>query len=193
MYKSTLFLLGFFMAMLIGCQTPSSTTTAQSSSPPPQTYIPQPPPPSVKIEDSKFENTVTFVGIQKSYGDDKYNKYFLRSWLHKTSDEVRHQLYVSDYYKGDWEFWSRANSQDAQPLEFVSISRDVIYCGSYGGCSHAESFGALIPDAILKAHQDSFTVKFYAKSGKEMVITLTSQQIQMQLKAIEDFQASKNK
>jgi hypothetical protein len=32
-------------------------------------------------------------------------------------------------------------------------------------------------------------VKFYAKTGKEMVITLTTEQIQKQLKAIEDYKS----
>jgi len=90
-----------------------------------------------------------------------------------------------------WVIWSRANTQDAQQLEFVSIRRAVISCGSYTGCSYAEDFGATIPDTILKTHLDGFSVKFYAQTGKEMVITLTSQQIRQQLKAIEDFQATK--
>jgi hypothetical protein len=110
--------------------------------------------------------------------------------VNKTNGQVKHQLYVSDYYQGSWVFWSRANSQDAQPLEFVSISRDIIYCGSHVGCSYSEQLGATIPDTILKTHQDGFSVKFYANTGKEMVTTLTSQQIRQQLKAIEDFQAS---
>jgi len=90
-----------------------------------------------------------------------------------------------------WVIWSRANTQDAQQLEFVSIRRAVISCGSYTGCSYSEDFGATIPDTILKARLDGFSVKFYAQTGKEMVITLTSQQIRQQLKAIEDFQAAK--
>jgi hypothetical protein len=36
-------------------------------------------------------------------------------------------------------------------------------------------------------------VKFYADTGQDLVIHLTSQQIQQQLKAIEDFQASRKK
>jgi hypothetical protein len=46
---------------------------------------------------------------------------------------------------------------------------------------------------MLRAYQGGLSVKFYAETGTEMVIHLTSQQIQQQLKAIEDFQAASKK
>lgn len=191
MYKPTLLLLCFFMALLMGCQA-SYSPPPQTVIPPPSTAIRPPPPASVKVEDSKFENAVTFIGIEGRHVGNQYNRYFLRSFMNKKSGQVAHQLYVSDHYDGYWEIWSRANSEDAQPLEFVSISRDVVYCGSgYAGCSLSEVFGAFIPDTDLRTHQDGYSVKFYAKSGKQMVIRLSSEQIRKQLKAIDDFQITK--
>jgi hypothetical protein len=190
MYNSALFLLSFLMPILIGCTVPRGTTTGSLSRPSPPTSIPLLRS-SVQKEESQFENPVRFLGIQERHTGNPYNRYFLRSWVNKTSGEVNHQLYVSDYYSGSWAFWTQANSQDAQPLEFVSISRDVVDCGSSVGCLYSEHLGVTIPDTTLKAHQNSFAVKFYAKTGKEMVITLTSLQIRQQLKAIDDFQAAK--
>jgi hypothetical protein len=164
---------------------PSTTTTGSSSSPSLGT--------SVQVENSQFESFVKFQGIEERYPGSEFNSYLLRSWVNKTNNQAKHQLYVSNYYNGSWTVWVNANSQDAQPLEFVSISRDVIFCGADTGCSYSEQFGATIPDTMLKTHQDGFSVKFYAKTGKEMVITLTSQQIRQQLKAIEAFQASNKK
>jgi hypothetical protein len=145
----------------------------------------------VKVEDSQFESSARFLGIEEHYPGYETNYYFLRSFLNKTSGKVTHQLYVSNFYDGSWVIWTNANGEDAQPLEFSSLSREVLSCASSPGCLYTEDFVAVIPDTTLKTHQDGYSVKFYAKTGKEMVITLTPNQIAQQLKAIEDFQASK--
>jgi hypothetical protein len=98
---------------------------------------------------------------------------------------------VTDKYNGSWIYWNGANSKDAQPLAFVSLKRRVDSCGSYSGCLYEEVFGATIPDATLKAHRDGLSVKFYAQTGKEMVIRLSANQIAQQLRAIDDYQGSK--
>jgi hypothetical protein len=144
----------------------------------------------VKVEDSQFEQSATFLGSEAKWKNDPSSSYFLRSWVDKTSGAVKHQLYVGDYYNGSWIFWDRVNSQDAQPLEFVPITRRVVGCYSTIGCYYEETFGVSIPDAMLKAHQDGFMVKFYAKTGNELILPVTSQQIRQQLKAIDAYQTS---
>jgi hypothetical protein len=139
----------------------------------------------VEIKDSQFESAVTFLGIPA--GDD-YTVYELRSSVDKTKGTVLHVLYVSDFYKDfSWVSWSRANSEDAQSLQFFSFRSEVINC-EYNRCSYSETFGAIIPDIMLKSHQDGLSVKFYGKGGHEKVLTLTSQPIREQLKVIADFQ-----
>jgi hypothetical protein len=46
---------------------------------------------------------------------------------------------------------------------------------------------------MLRTSPGGFSVKFSADTGQELVLHLTSQQIQQQLKAIEEFQASRKK
>ena len=177
------FLFSFLMVTLMGC----AVRELPPPSPPLQT--------AVKVEESPSESFTTFLGIKQPYPGDASNNYFLRSVVEKTSGQVAHQLYVANYYRSSegWIVWSRANGEDAQPLEFVSIHRGVLSCGADIGCALEEDFGAVIPDTILRAYQGGFSVKFYAETGQEMVIHLTSQQIQQQLKTIEDFQASSKK
>jgi hypothetical protein len=177
------FLCSFLMVTLLGC----AVRALPPSSPPPQT--------AVKVEESPSESFTTFLGIKQPYPGDASNNYFLRSVVEKTSGQVAHQLYVANYYRSSegWIVWSRANGEDAQPLEFVSIHRGVLSCGADSGCALEEEFGAVIPDTMLRAYQGGFSVKFYAETGQDLVIHLTSQQIQQQLKAIEDFQASRKK
>jgi hypothetical protein len=177
------FLFSFLMVILMGC----AARELPPSSPPPQT--------AVKVEESQSESVATFLGIKQPYPGDASNTYFLRSVVEKTNGQVAHQLYVSNYYRSSegWRVWSRANGEDTQPLEFVSVHRGVLSCGADSGCALEEDFGAVIPDTMLRAYQGGFSVKFSAETGQEMVIHLTSQQIQQQLKAIEDFQASRKK
>jgi hypothetical protein len=188
MYTSILVLC---MVMLLGCQASPGTTTRQSNRPAPQ-IPPEPPLPTVKVEDSQFEPAAKFTGIAVTYGGMGENAYFLRSWVHKTTGHVQHQLYVADSYEGSWALWNAANSQTAQSLEFIPISRKVVSCGAYSRCSYAEDFAVTIPDAMLREHQDGLAVKFYAKSGREMVLKLTARQIRRQLMAIDGFLAARN-
>jgi hypothetical protein len=178
-----LFLCSFLMVTLLGCtvrEPPPSTPPLQDA---------------VKVEQSQSESFTTFLGIKQPYPGDASNNYFLRSVVEKTSGQVAHQLYVANYYRSSegWIVWSRANGEDAQPLEFVAIHRGVLSCGADIGCALEEDFGAVIPDTMLRAYPGGFSVQFYAETGKELVIHLTSQQIQQQLKAIDDFQAASKK
>jgi hypothetical protein len=177
------FLCSVLMVTLLGC----AVRELPPSSPPPQT--------AVKVEESQSERFTTFLGIKHPYPGDASNTSFLRSVVEKTNGQVAHQLYVANYYRSSegWLVWSRAHGEDAQALEFVAIHRGVISCGADSGCALEEDFGAVIPDTMLRAYQDGFSVKFSAETGQELVIHLTAQQIQQQLKAIEDFQASRKK
>jgi hypothetical protein len=177
------FLFSFLMVTVMGCAV---------REPPPSSTRPQT---AVKVEESQSESIATFLGIKQPYPGDESNNYFLRSVVEKTSGQVAHQLYVANYYRSSkgWILWSRADGEDAQPLEFVAIHHGVISCGTDIGCALEEDFGAVIPDPMLRAYQGGLSVKFYAETGTEMVIHLTSQQIQQQLKAIEDFQAASKK
>ena len=177
------FLCSFLMVTLLGCtvrEPPPSTPPLQEA---------------VKVEQSQSESFTTFLGIKQPYPGDASNNYFLRSVVEKTSGQIAHQLYVANYYRSSegWIVWSRANGEDAQLLEFVAIHRGVLACGADSGCALEEEFGAVIPDTMLRASPGGFSVQFYAETGKELVIHLTSQQIQQQLKAIEDFQATSKK
>jgi hypothetical protein len=171
------------MVTLLGC----AVRELPPSSPPLQD--------AVKVEESQSESLTTFLGIKQPYPGDASNTYFLRSVVEKTNGQIAHQLYVSNYYRSSegWIVWSRAHGEDAQPLEFVAIHRGVLSCGADMGCALEEDFGAVIPDTMLRAYQGGFSVTFSAETGQEMVIHLTAQQIQQQLKAIEEFQASRQK
>lgn len=150
---------------------------------------------AVEIEESQFEPTIKFVGpaVQGgtrtvNAGDTFSRTHRLRSWLDKQSGRIRHQLYVSELYTGQWRFWNRANDQSARNLEFTSVDRNVTDCtGSrYNGCGYSEVYGASIEDASLRsARGGQYCTKFYARSGEESIICLTEHQVAAQLDAID--------
>ncbi|KAA0683606.1 hypothetical protein [Roseomonas genomospecies 6] len=145
----------------------------------------------VEVKDDSFEKLVKFQGPRLSLGYQPYgilvNAANLRSWVDRASGSASHQLYVVDYYEGSgWKFWSRVNGQGGDQLEFVSINREVGSCGRYTGCGHYETFGATIPDKVLRDHASTgYSVKFFAKNGEEKVVTITPQMISLQIEAID--------
>lgn len=149
--------------------------------------------PPVTIKDDEFESSIRLTGKENLLGaaprsgdiDRKFSTYLLRSWIDKKTGSETHQLYVSHYYSGEWIFWHRASAADVGPLEFVSISRKVITCGRYLGCSYVEVMGATIQNEILvKSVASGLRIKFFARTGEEMVVTVPADQIAAQIAAI---------
>lgn len=156
-------------------------------------HPPKPEQPMVQIKDDQFERSATIVGIDVVTGlnDENYHRYFLRSWVDKQTFAVTHQLYVNLHYRGDWKFFRSVSSQDAKPLKFIRVRRDVITCreSGYYGCWHVEDFGAIIDHRTLQEHRDvGYSVKFHSRfAGDELIIAVSSEQIQRQLDAVESY------
>lgn len=143
----------------------------------------------VKVDSSQFEPQINLTGVDVSYEGNEDNRFFIRSWIDKTTRRATHQLYVVNYYGGGgWEFWQSARGEDSRPLAFTQISQDVLSCGSYG-CSHSEHFGIDLSDALLKQRRATgFALKIYSKAGSTAVLQLTADQIDVQLRAVADLQ-----
>ena len=138
------------------------------------------------IEGTQFEADIRVSGVERPIQGAVLSYYYIRSWVNRQTREVTHQLYVSHYYHGDWIFWNRANDQEATPLEFTQISREVGTCSSYSeSCSFTEVFGADLSDQALRIHRAGYAVKFYSSTGHQMVIVLDSVQIARQLEAVQ--------
>jgi len=185
--------LGAAIVMLAACQpnryayqaTGGTVSSSSSGASPVQAA-------GVEVKDDPYEKVVTFVGPKVLLGPQPYgvpvNAANLRSWVDRSTGVARHQLYVVDYYEGNgWKFWTRANGEGAETLEFVSIGRDVGTCSRYSGCGHYETFGASIPDKVLKEKaQTGYSVKFYAKNGLDAAVTIPANIIAQQLAAIDE-------
>lgn len=144
----------------------------------------------VKVISDPFSPLTAFEGPRvflKEQGADNYGLFNIRSWVEKKSGRVTHQLYAELHYAGQWHFYQTANDDRAKPLELSKIDAHVVDCSGY--CSYVETVGVDLGDSQLReASETGYSVKIYAKSGDTAVMTLTPQWIQLQLKAIADFQ-----
>jgi hypothetical protein len=145
---------------------------------------------TVEVKDSDFEPSATLLGVQERNGKIA-DYHFLRSWVDKSTGVTRHQLYVTYRYGDDWRFYERANGEARRSLEFVSISRDVSSCSQYG-CSYAEHFGVDLDEDLLRERRDrGYAVKFYARSGHELIVTVSPAQIAAQLEAADNLRRAR--
>lgn len=139
----------------------------------------------VDVTTDEFEPTVKFRGIEHTIENSSFNRYFIRSNLDKTIQHISHQIYVTYTYGGNWRFYNCAYSMGGNPLEFIEINRDVDFIGHW--CAHTEDFGITIPGEMLIKNPNGFSIKVKSKSGHNMIINITAEQIQQQLNAINNY------
>jgi hypothetical protein len=132
------------------------------------------------ITSSDFEPVATVTGVGTYL--DSTNKdvlYYLRSFVSKKGlIPASHQLYVDHTHTGDWVFWERANDASARPMEFREIGRKVVGC--HGECVEDEAFSVILTDSLVRKYANAnepLLVKFYAKTGKTMVIPVMPGQL----------------
>jgi len=149
---------------------------------------------SPSVADDSFSPTVTVYGIDHYLADRQIGQDYIRTIIPRTSAlPVFHELYVANQYNGDWRFWESASGQDANPLELVSIARDVVSCraaSSSHDCTLRETFGVMLPDSTLRAHTSGYAVKIYAHNGESMVVTLDSTQVRSQIHITDSVRAT---
>ena len=147
------------------------------------------------VEDDEFEKNATIKGVEKPIEGSKYKNYLLRSWVSKDSGKVTNQLYVSyNYTSSDWRFYRNAKDENADVLDFIEIDRDVNCSGSMysSQCTYFETFGITIPTEKLRDNKEGYRVKISAKSGDDLIISITSDQIRKQLEAIRSYKQAHN-
>jgi hypothetical protein len=141
-------------------------------------------------QDGKF---ISLVGPRRAHaepflGVPGTNFFALRSWIDTRTGETAHQLYVEDSYFGEKRNWVAARDKAGAELRFVSISVNEITCGA--GCSYAEEFAAVLPEALLRASPQGLTVGFAAKAGEKKTIAVLGELIQKQLAAVDGTRAT---
>ncbi len=115
----------------------------------------------------------------------------LRARLRRDGSLVRdHRLYVNTYTSVSANARFNSALTPTRSLRVTGVSRDDRACAG-GTCLPRETFGARIPDELLRSSRDSLPVKFYAsRSGHEIVVTLHRDLINVYLTTVDSVSAA---
>ena len=136
----------------------------------------------VTLAGPRLQHAEPFLGV------DNTNFYLLRSMIDTRTGEIAHQLYVEDSYFGAERGWNAARDMTGQSLRFIPIGKNEISCEN--GCSYAEEFAAVLPEALLRANPQGLTVVFTARSGAAKTISVPAGLVGKQLAALGEMRAA---
>jgi hypothetical protein len=172
------------LTQLLACAAPLRLTTGSHAAPshlettgaPGDSVI-------VQVRYFSFSPTVSVVAWTRGSG------YGLRGWIRGDGSLVMdHRVYVSTYYHPAVRSFPWA-SIPSRPLFMTGISRDDYACYFGESCSPFETFGAFIPDKVLRPGRDNIPVTFYAYDGRELVVTVQQQLIDAYLVTVDSVSA----
>ena len=170
------------LAGMIGCAPPillSATIASHVVAPATDDTIGQVPA-TIELRYFRFSPTVSVVGWT-----DEDTGYGLRGTVRRDGSLVRdHRLFVSTWYVPDVRAFPHAVVPSG-PLKMIGVSRDTYHCYFGDKCSPYETFGARIPDKILRANRDSVAVTFYSSGGRKLIVTVQRNLIDAYLAAVD--------
>lgn len=120
---------------------------------------------TIKVSYDEFEKLTRYEGsnVATGYGD----VVLLRAWKPDKSS-MFYQIYVIDYYVGEWRFYYSAWDSNGMELDTTQISRDVGDCGRRG-CSLYECLGFNIKREYLEKHRRTGVhFKLSGQAGEEV-------------------------
>jgi hypothetical protein len=183
-------LLATSLTWLYGCAQPlrlniaSSPTTKNLAAAPSDAVSVGPAPATVQIRYFTFSPSVSVVAW-----DPAENGFGLRAAIGRNGSIIRdHRIFVSTYYDPAVRAFPNAAVASTKLL-LTGVSHDLYAC-YFGDCSPAETFGARIPDELLRAHRDSVPVTFYARGGRALTLTVHRAVIDSYLAAVDSVRAA---
>lgn len=138
---------------------------------------------STSVQRDEFKKQINYRGPNIGFAPDQV---FIRAWKHEKDNTISYQIFVSDNYDTNWRFYNSAYDSDGNQLDMTLISKNVIGCTRYSGCSYNETFGINISREYLVKHRDS-GIRFQA-SGNSVneIFSVPAEYIKGFLKALND-------
>lgn len=103
---------------------------------------------AVRTSRDEFKKMTRYTGPDIAAGSS--DTLFLRAWRHD-GQAPSYQIYVADYYVGEWRFYTSANDSNGTRMDVTLIDRKVGSCSRYGGCSHFEHMALNVSREYLEA------------------------------------------
>jgi len=125
---------------------------------------------AISVQRDDLKKTTNFKGPNSSKG--VLDTVLLRAWKSDENGEFSYQIYVVDYYHGDWRFYDTASDSKGNNLVIKLNSRDVSSC-DYFTCAHQEHLRINVSQEYLEKNQeDGIVLKVSGKGGEETFIIL---------------------
>ena len=144
--------------------------------------------PEVTVQDDRFSKEVVVFGWGNYVNNNPWGGIFrdwrLRSFIDKQTHAVSHQIYVDIHYDDEYQYFNSAADDTARDLAVFAIDRSS-QCPRVT-CTHYETVGIAIDDATLRARAaQGIQVKLSARRGAAVILTVSPEQIGVQLAAID--------
>ncbi|BBJ22141.1 hypothetical protein [Candidatus Nitrotoga sp. AM1P] len=123
---------------------------------------------AISVQRDDLKKTTNFKGPNSSKGI--LDTVLLRAWKSDEGEGFSYQIYVIDYYHGDWRFYDTASDSKGNILNITLNSRDISSC-DYSTCAHHEHLGINVSREYLEKNQENDIVfKLSGKGGEETFI-----------------------
>ena len=120
----------------------------------------------ISIQHDDFKKITSYTGPEADI--NWITELFIRAWKDDKTGIFAYQIYVKDYYEGDWRIYDSAYDSEGNSLDVTQISRQVESC-RYSRCSHYEHLGINITREYLEKNQESgIRFKVIGRAGEEI-------------------------
>ncbi len=162
----------FLISLLTGCAAPAPKLNIYDS----QAIAGQ-----IIVKRDDFQKSTDYIApnIANEIGDILR----IRAWKFENTSQTAYQIYVADYYYGDWRFYKSTFDSNGNRLDTTLISRKVESCSRYG-CYHTEHLGINVTkDYLEKNKETGITFKVSGTAG-EAVFSIPGAYIQAILNVV---------
>lgn len=123
---------------------------------------------TIDVQRDDLKKITSFKGPNSGKGI--LDTVLLRAWKSDEGGGFSYQIYVIDYYHGDWHFYDKASDSQGNILNITLNSRDVSSCDYYT-CAHYEHLGMNVSREYLEKNQENdIVLTISGKGGKETFI-----------------------
>jgi hypothetical protein len=151
---------------------PATATTRAEAPPKEETASPKAPDTrqadlraTIEVKYDEFKKVTNYTGANVASDPDRV---FLRAWKPDGSSAT-FQIYVMDFYSGQWRFYNSVLDSNGTKLDLTLISRDIGSCSRQAECTRYEHVGINITRAYLEKHRQSgIRFKLSGLAGEEV-------------------------
>jgi hypothetical protein len=133
-----------------------------------------PPPATITVKSDPYKDSIEYQsGVSKSGSLMDQDIWLLIAQKNRKTGRIIYYVQWANVYDADgWRFYSYANAEGGEKLEFEEVSRDVSNCGS-GTCIHDETYNIyLTPEKLSHGATSGISFKIFARDGTSKLVVI---------------------